>query len=81
MPTRARSRSGVPRGDGVQALDLVVQHGRGEVAVHGALELRARGPGVPRPSTTTTAKPWSANHWLVRCAPRAATTRWACGPP
>ena len=30
-------------------------------------------PGVPRPSATTTAKPWSANHWLVRCAPRAAT--------
>ena len=30
-------------------------------------------PGVPRPSTTTTAKPWSANHWLVRWAPRAAT--------
>ena len=38
-------------------------------------------PGVPRPSTTTTAKPCSANHWLVRWALRAATTRWACGPP
>ena len=23
-------------------------------------------PGVPRPSATTTAKPWSANHWEVR---------------
>ena len=29
----------------------------------------------------TTAKPWSANHWLVRNAPRDARTRWECGPP
>ena len=80
MPTRARSRSGCSAADRVQRVDLVLQHRRGEVAVHGPLELRPR-PGVPRPSTTTTAKPWSANHWLVRCAFRAASTRCACGPP
>ena len=38
-------------------------------------------PGVPRPSATTTANPWSANHCEVRCGLCAATTRWPCGPP
>ena len=38
-------------------------------------------PGVPRPSTTTTAKPWSANHCDARWALCDCTTRWACGPP
>ena len=38
-------------------------------------------PGVPRPSATTTAKPWSANHCDVRWALWACTTRGACGPP
>ena len=38
-------------------------------------------PGVPRPSATTTAKPWSANHCEVQCAPREFSTIWACGPP
>ena len=32
-------------------------------------------PGVPRPSATTTAKPWAASHCEVRQAPRAASTR------
>ena len=36
---------------------------------------------MPRPSAITTAKPCSANHCEVRYAPRARSTRWACGPP
>ena len=38
-------------------------------------------PGVPRPSMTTTAKPWSANHWDEVKAAQERATRRACGPP
>ena len=41
----------------------------------------APGPGVPRPSATTTAKPWSANHCEARWALCERTTRGPCGPP
>ena len=54
--------------------------GPAQVEVHGPLPRRPR-PGVPRPSITTTAKPWSANHCDVRNWARAACTRCAWGPP
>ena len=38
-------------------------------------------PFTPRPSTTSTANPWSANHCDMRCAPAAFSTRAPCGPP
>ena len=38
-------------------------------------------PGVPRPSTTSTANPWSANHCEVWNRASARCTRWAWGPP
>jgi hypothetical protein len=38
-------------------------------------------PGVPRPSATTTAKPWSANHCDAQKALCERTTRCAWGPP
>ena len=45
--------------------------GGGEVVVTARSHFCPR-PGVPRPSTTTTAKPWSANHCEVRKALFAA---------
>ena len=53
-------------GEREQAVDLVLQHRVGQVAVDRRAPTRCRGPGVPRPSITTTAKPWSANHCEVR---------------
>ena len=38
-------------------------------------------PGVPRPSTTRTANPWSANHCETRCGVCERSERRACGPP
>ena len=38
-------------------------------------------PGVPRPSITTTANPWSANHCEAQKALCDRITRCACGPP
>ena len=80
MATRPRSSSGAPRG-----ARAAPRPGRPARAWRGRgappAPTRCRGPGVPRPSTTTTAKPWSANHCDVRWALCAWTTRWPWGPP
>ena len=56
----------------LQRLDLVLEHrrrpGRGGPPAPTSLPR----PGVPRPSATTTAKPWSANHCEARKASAAA---------
>ena len=67
-------------GERLQAVDLVFEHRGREVAGDGPFPCGPR-PGVPRPSTMTTANPWSASHCAFRYAPREAITRCACGPP
>ena len=77
----ARSSVGVRLGGRLQRVDLVVERrpSRGRAAT--ARSQRGPRPGVPRPSATTTAKPWSASHCDSRYASCAASTRWPCGPP
>ena len=75
MATRSRSSTPCSLGGVVERVDLVVEHaawpGRGGPPAPTSLPR----PGVPRPSATTTAKPWSANHCDVRWALWARTTR------